>query len=271
MNTFIKDIRLYTRELCINTNIRPIVLAVATLTIYLVFLFISNRELFLLVFHINGMDDYSTKGEFIARLETLQISRMNMLIPIVAFGIFLNTLTGQVTKNIENRLLPVSSGVRVLSVTIITIMAILISSAIVVLLDHIVIAIMRYRFWDMLVDFRHAQGDLYYKLRPDCILSSSFIYPLNLSNWLTIIFLAPFLTFCALLSRMVFYRNSFLKTALVIAAILGIIFLFGYIQASQIQSSFIRVDNSLFGSIYTWILMICLPLAVFFAFKEREG
>src|SRR5690606_756278 len=149
--------------------------------------------------------------------------------------------------------------------------AILISSAIVVLLDHIVIAIMRYRFWDMLVDFRHAQGDLYYKLRSDCILSSSFIYPLNLSNWLTIIFLAPFYTFCALLSRMVFYRNSFLKTALVIAAILGIIFLFGYIQANQIQYSFVRVDNCLFGSIYAWILMICLPLAVFFAFKEREG
>lgn len=203
-------------------------------------------------------------------LEALHINSINIITPLVIPIIVFIAPSEFIKQAPQNRLLPVSTGVRVVAVILVSLVIALVSSAVVVLLDHALIAYMRYRFLDEVIAFRESIGELYRQLPNNAILSTSYSSSIPFSMWLSMCLLTPFINMFNLITKMIFPRYSMVKGVLAVGIILLITILLKGVS-QPIPSAVLAIDVSWITNLYSWILMACLLLTLFFVFKEREG
>lgn len=271
MKTALTDIYKYSREICRSTaRINLLSIALITLIVYFVYLIIFNQDFLFFLTNIKGLEDYNSTDDYMLSLEALHINEMSLLIPIGVVIILFIAPSEYIKRDLQNRLLPVSTGVRVVTIILVSLYIALVSSTVVVLLDHALIAYMRFRFLDEISAFRESTGDLYHQLPNNAILSSSYSYFIPFSKWLSMCLLIPFINVLILNMAMLFARYSIIKGVLFLGIIIFIVITL-YNSQQPIPSTVIAVDVPWITNLYSWVIMACLLLTLFFVFKEREG
>lgn len=272
MNSF-KNILKTMREMWSSNGTNLVSITVQTVAIYIIFLYINNKELISLLIGQKTIADFKEINQYIETLQNLEIDRTNLLIPvIVSVCINIPSLI-QLKSSILNRLLPISTKTRLISILTTVITTTTLSLALVILLDYLLVLITKNNLSANLVTAQESLGQLYMQISSEKILSTEYKSFYNISS--LIILNYSFVLLFNLLAfniGLFFQRYSWIKggAILILTLIISLYFYENNRSITPKSEVYLIADGFQMPTTFFIILIITLSTSLYHLLKERE-
>ncbi|MCA5004507.1 hypothetical protein [Sphingobacterium bovistauri] len=258
------------REICqgsSNISIQQILLR--TFLILLAYLFISSKEVIVLLVGLKNSSTFKSEMDYLTFLENLRIDELTILVPIICTLTFIISSSVYYRRSSQLQMLPISPIEKIISYIVVIVGITIISLLFNYGLQYIIVYSLQKIYQPELIVMQEKIGELYKTISQDYILSTN--YSIRVSPY-SVLLISLVANLFILVSNLLFRKFGIIKGILLVISVAVVAALVHRTILMTAGTSIdINIAYDIVYFIYLPIMISCMILSFYFLLKEREG